>query len=255
MGILRAGWGRLAVIGIVVGVLAAPVAVLAGQSRFVDVSDGNPFLGDIEWLADAGVTRGCNPPGNDMYCPDSYVTREQMAAFMHRSATYFDADDNGVVDVAESLGGYYPWDLSAAYGLIDEQPWDGFEASEWTVALELAVEPPSDGMVHLTGVIDYSSGDDFSHNLVAIACTDVTCGTDNWGVDLNVGTGDPPHEAQVVTAAVLPVNGGGDMLRIWMRAPNLGPIYVYRRNLTALFVPFGFAVECDADGACTTLEP
>jgi hypothetical protein len=250
MGVLRAGWGRLAVIGVVVGVLAAPAVVWAGQSRFVDVSDASPFVGDIEWLADAGVTRGCNPPDNDRFCPKDYVTREQMAAFMHRQAGYFDGDGNGVVDIAESLGGYYPWDLSFGYGLIDEQPWDGFSSPDWAIALELAVQPPSDGMVVLTGIIDYGSSDDISHNLVAVACTDVTCGTDNWGADV-----ETPHEAQIVTTAVLPVQGGGDTLRIWVRAPNGGPVRLYRRNLTALFMPFGFAVECDADGACATLEP
>ena len=33
--------------------------------------DGSVFATDIEWLSGAGVTRGCNPPQNTMYCPDS----------------------------------------------------------------------------------------------------------------------------------------------------------------------------------------
>ena len=33
----------------------------------------------------AGVTRGCNPPVNDRFCPGSNVTRGQMAAFLHRA--------------------------------------------------------------------------------------------------------------------------------------------------------------------------
>ncbi|MDH5294435.1 MAG: hypothetical protein OEW91_12190, partial [Acidimicrobiia bacterium] len=28
---------------------------------------------------------GCNPPTNDLFCPDDFVTREQMAAFLHRA--------------------------------------------------------------------------------------------------------------------------------------------------------------------------
>jgi hypothetical protein len=36
-------------------------------------------------LAAAGVTNGCNPPSNDRFCPDSYVTRGQMAAFLVRA--------------------------------------------------------------------------------------------------------------------------------------------------------------------------
>ncbi|MDH4307732.1 MAG: S-layer homology domain-containing protein [Acidimicrobiia bacterium] len=38
-------------------------------------------------LAAAGVTRGCNPPVNDRFCPAEPVTRGQMAAFLHRALT------------------------------------------------------------------------------------------------------------------------------------------------------------------------
>ena len=52
------------------------------SGRFVD-DDGSIFEGDIEWLAAAGITRGCNPPLNDRFCPHGVVTRGQMAAFLH----------------------------------------------------------------------------------------------------------------------------------------------------------------------------
>ncbi|MCP4306312.1 MAG: hypothetical protein GY788_15890 [bacterium] len=42
------------------------------------------FVEDIVWLADEGITRGCNPPGNDLFCPETAVTRGQMAAFLVR---------------------------------------------------------------------------------------------------------------------------------------------------------------------------
>lgn len=57
-----------------------------GGNAFVD-DDGSVFEGDIARLAAAGVTRGCNPPANTMFCPGSAVTREQMAAFLHRAAS------------------------------------------------------------------------------------------------------------------------------------------------------------------------
>jgi hypothetical protein len=52
-----------------------------------DFTDDNTsvFEDDIEWLAATGVTRGCNPPTNDQFCPDDPVTREQMAAFLFRA--------------------------------------------------------------------------------------------------------------------------------------------------------------------------
>lgn len=39
---------------------------------------------EIRWLGRTGVTRGCNPPANDRFCPDDPITRAQMAAFLHR---------------------------------------------------------------------------------------------------------------------------------------------------------------------------
>lgn len=69
-------------------VLALTVPAVAWAShQFTDVPDSNIFHDDIDWMADNGVTKGCNPPENTRYCPDDNVTREQMAAFMHRLET------------------------------------------------------------------------------------------------------------------------------------------------------------------------
>jgi hypothetical protein len=51
---------------------------------FTDIG-GSPFANDIAWLARTGITKGCNPPSNTQYCPNSRVTRAQMAAFLHRA--------------------------------------------------------------------------------------------------------------------------------------------------------------------------
>src|SRR5690606_13960383 len=53
--------------------------------EFTDVGPGHVFVSDIAWLADEGITRGCNPPANDRFCPDDPVTRGQMAAFLVRA--------------------------------------------------------------------------------------------------------------------------------------------------------------------------
>lgn len=47
--------------------------------------DGNVHEGYIEAIAAAGITRGCNPPSNYLYCPGKPVTRGQMAAFLVRA--------------------------------------------------------------------------------------------------------------------------------------------------------------------------
>jgi len=59
-----------------------------GVERFVD-DDGSIFEAEIEALAQAEITLGCNPPLNTMFCPDAFVTRGQMAAFLNRASVYF----------------------------------------------------------------------------------------------------------------------------------------------------------------------
>ena len=66
-------------------VLALPLSVVAAHT-FDDVPDSNEFHGSISWLHDNGITVGCNPPANTLFCPDDNVTREQMAAFIRRFA-------------------------------------------------------------------------------------------------------------------------------------------------------------------------
>ena len=62
--------------------------------------DFSIFENDIEWMAGRGITKGCNPPTNDMYCPNDPVTRDVMAVYMARAlelpdttVDYFDDDD------------------------------------------------------------------------------------------------------------------------------------------------------------------
>lgn len=60
--------------------------------EFVD-DDGSVFESDIEALAKAGITLGCNPPVSDRFCLNEPVTRGQMAAFLVRGIGY--TDDGG----------------------------------------------------------------------------------------------------------------------------------------------------------------
>jgi hypothetical protein len=83
------------------GAVASP-ARAAGT--FVD-DDGNPHEPNIEIIAAAGITQGCNPPANDRYCPGDPVTRGQMAAFLRRAfdipastADLFDDDDGSIFE-------------------------------------------------------------------------------------------------------------------------------------------------------------
>ncbi len=70
----------------------------AGNSTdFVD-DNGSVFEDAIGRLAGAGITAGCNPPTNNRFCPNDYVTRGQMAAFLERGLGLSDSNQHDFVD-------------------------------------------------------------------------------------------------------------------------------------------------------------
>jgi hypothetical protein len=87
--------------------------VVAGPPTYADMA-GSVFVGNVEWLAETGVTRGCTP---DRFCPNEPVTRGQMAAFLFRAMSAADLVDESEVDIdppsadAEShfFGGEIAW--------------------------------------------------------------------------------------------------------------------------------------------------
>ena len=76
----------------------------------VDFSDdnGSEFEADIERLAAAGITKGCNPPANTRFCPDSRVTRQSMAAFLVRA---LDLTDRGSIDFVDDNSSVFEADI------------------------------------------------------------------------------------------------------------------------------------------------
>jgi len=65
--------------------------------------EGNVHEANIDIIAAEGITRGCNPPANDKYCPQREITRGEMAAFIRRVLTlpasgvdYFIDDDESI---------------------------------------------------------------------------------------------------------------------------------------------------------------
>lgn len=88
--------------------LAATDSAGTGTTSFkftvmTDIGD-SVFVSDIVWLANEGITKGCNPPVNDQFCPDSTVTRGQMAAFLVRFLGLTETDPTiAFTDTASSI--------------------------------------------------------------------------------------------------------------------------------------------------------
>jgi hypothetical protein len=64
--------------------------------------EASPFAADIDAIAGAGITNGCNPPFDDRFCPEELVTRGQMAAFLARALGLPLGVGSGFSDVAGS---------------------------------------------------------------------------------------------------------------------------------------------------------
>jgi hypothetical protein len=116
----------LAIVAITAAVIAFPLGVLANHI-FADVPTGHTFHADIEAIYNAGVTTtGC---GGGNYCPDDFVTRGQMAAFLNRLG----ALGPGKVPVAnaDKLDGFDSADF-AQPGPITEAVWGPLYGSQNT---------------------------------------------------------------------------------------------------------------------------
>jgi len=81
--------------------LSEPVA--AGyEGRFAD-DDHSVHRFNIDLIADAGVTIGCNPPLNDQFCPEQEITRGQMTAFLRRALRLPDSEVDAYIDDDENV--------------------------------------------------------------------------------------------------------------------------------------------------------
>ena len=59
------------------------------EDAFVD-DDTSVFEDHINRLAAADITKGCNPPVNDQFCPERSLSRAEMATFIVRGFGFTD---------------------------------------------------------------------------------------------------------------------------------------------------------------------
>ena len=78
---------------------------------FVD-DDASVFQADIEAIVAAGITRGCNPPLDDRFCPGRRVTRAEMAAFLVRALDLDRSSDDTVESVELPVVRRVDWDAA-----------------------------------------------------------------------------------------------------------------------------------------------
>jgi len=67
--------------------LVVATTAVAAVTNFTDVPDDHLFAAEIAWMDENDITRGCNNAGT-RFCPEDFVTRGQMAAFLYRFANH-----------------------------------------------------------------------------------------------------------------------------------------------------------------------
>ena len=109
----------IAIVSLVTIILlvAIPVALAFG-----DVPPGHWAYNGIQRIYHLNITSGC---GGGNYCPDDFVTRAQMAAFMHRLS------DNQVVDAATAIEAATALEADHAVAADDAMEVNGGTAWMW----------------------------------------------------------------------------------------------------------------------------
>lgn len=238
---MRRSWTTLVLVALVTVAVSVPTAVWASH-RFTDVPDSNVFHGDIAWLAENGVTLGCNPPGNTEFCPDESVSREQMAAFMHRLA------DSRSVD-AGSLLGHNVRQLGAIFGTRDKNmEWSGpTSGAQADVATKLNFEAPTDGVILVTGEVGLRNVDERStqgHAVLTLDWDGAVDTLDSVVVDGNTH-GLSPLETSDATASVslstaVPVSQGEHVVHLLLQS-GVDQVLWNLENISVVFSPTGSA--------------
>ena len=65
--------------------------------------EGSVHEANIDIIAEEGITRGCNPPTNDRYCPNREITRGEITAFVRRVLDLPSSPDDAFGDDEESI--------------------------------------------------------------------------------------------------------------------------------------------------------
>ena len=93
-------------------------APAAGEARFTDVAPNQWYAGAVAWAAANGIAGGYS---DGRFGPDDAITREQLAAILHRYVAYKGYDTTSSAD----LSGYSDGAQVSAYAL---------EAMGWATA-------------------------------------------------------------------------------------------------------------------------
>ena len=237
-----------------------PVAAIAAAG-FSDVADDSVFVADIQWMKDNGITKGCNPPANDRFCPGSNVTREQMAAFMHRlatgevvdAATAVEADNADTLDGMDSTAFVQEGEAnSVSSSMMTDSPGIAqatkgsavLLTSNMANVLSVEVDAPAAGYVLVQStfvlVVNHTNGaGDLC--LFDVSAVDATLPTDiEPGINVPASLPLDAYTYMPAVSRVFPVSAAGTHTFYLVGQEVESTCYVADVALTALYVPAAY---------------
>ncbi len=147
-----------------------------GGDLFLD-DDGNTFEADIDKLGTAGVTKGCNPPTNDRFCPNDTVKRDQMASFLARALSLPILPPPSGGTTSTSTGGGNGTTTTGGGGTTTTTGGGGTPPGSWIISTvddrANVGQNTSLAIVNALGIISYR--DNGSNQLAAARCTNTAC--------------------------------------------------------------------------------
>ena len=237
----RASFRRRALAALSRALLVAlvPLSILAANP-FTDLNPGSVHNDNIDAIYNAGVTTGCVP--NAEYCPNDYVTRQEMASFLARLGGLGANPPVANAKTAENAGAV---DGKSANELLRISR----DTSDAFVALPLApgfqqivsttISVPGPGFVLVTGITGVGG-----EGVAKVLLRDTTGAlSDQKGTELDTTV----NSATVTVQHVFQVNGAGQKTYELMGQKSTNTALVAggtagdgnAATITALYIPFG----------------
>lgn len=233
-------------------VALVPLSTLAA-TPFGDLNNGSVHNGNIDAIYQAGITRGCVP--DVAYCPNDFVTRQEMASFLARTAglggnapvanaltaTNATSAQNAVnantatsAGNANTVGGIAPNGLIRVAQAMTPNSNPVFLDGEFKTLVSVTIGAPAAGFILVTATVD------------AVATSSAVTGQGGFlqlrdtgpgaATPLSAGIGDG---SRIPLTFVFPVPAAGQRT-IVLEAMVVGVTGNARQAvITALYVPFG----------------
>jgi hypothetical protein len=250
--------GRLLLIGFIALLAALAPLSLFAAGQFSDVDSNSVHANNIIAIRNAGITTGCNPAAN-LYCPNNYVRRDEMASFLARTAgiggnppvvnaltavTAQNATHAGTADVAGNAGAVQGWPANTLVRT-------NLGASGTPLALTTGIQTivltgvnaPAAGFLIVMGAGTFYATSGPTVALASTRVADYTSGVASYPLYATVGTQSGSALEQSMSPTwVFQVGAAGAhtiALEALLDPSSIGSVAVDDIALSVVYVPFG----------------